>query len=137
LTENEDVIRRAYEAFNRRDFEALRDICDREVAWRWGRHFFESDIHGVKALRRFFERWIETFPDVQVELEDTVGDGDRLLVLLRQAGAAGVSGVPSDMEFAQIITLRSAKILDVRNYTDRREARSAYDDQTSDASGRI
>ena len=54
--------------------------------------FKGSDTHGVKAFRRFFERWIETFPDVQVELEDTVGDGDRLLVLLRQAGAAGVSG---------------------------------------------
>jgi ketosteroid isomerase-like protein len=123
--QNVEIAKRSFDAFNRRDFDALTELCDPAVTWRWGRHFVESDVSGIRELREFFEHWIETFPDVRVEFERALGDGDVLLFLLHQGGAGGASGVPSQMEFAQIITFANGRIRDVRNYTDRREALEA------------
>jgi len=123
--DNVEIATRAFDAFNRRDFDAVAELCDPAVTWRWGRHFFESDASGLAELREFFERWTEAFPDVQVELERVLGSGDRLIFLLRQSGTAGGSGVPSELEFAQIITFAEGAIKDVRNYLDRREALEA------------
>lgn len=123
--ENVEVAKRSFDAFNRRDFEALAELCDPAVTWRWGDHFFESDVSGLVELREFFGRWIEAFPNVRVQLEQALGSGDMLVFLLRQWGDGGATGVPLEMEFAQVITFANGSIRDVRNYTDRREALEA------------
>lgn len=120
--ENVEVVRRVYDAFNRRDFDSVAQLCTEDITWRWGTWFFESDVSGMPALERFLAEWVATFPEVMVRLEKAVGSGDKLVIFARQSGGGVGSGAPADMAFAQVMSFREGKVCDVRNYTDRQEA---------------
>ena len=122
---NFEVLRETYEAFNRRDMDAIRERCSPDIAWRWGAHFFESDRVGIDAVTEFFANWLETFPDARLEVEQIVGSGDRLVATLRQDGSGTTSGAQTGMGFAQVVSFEDGRVRDVRNYIDRGEALEA------------
>jgi ketosteroid isomerase-like protein len=126
--ELEDFVRRGYAALNR----AMGDPSGEQL-----RAFFEEFWHsdgvyvnppdspepgehrGTDAVRRQTQRWIEPYPDLQIEpLEIKVKD-NRAFVWVRFSGHGIGSNVPIAMEVANVITIEDGKIRRNEAYTDR------------------
>jgi ketosteroid isomerase-like protein len=80
---------------------------------------------GLDAITKQFQTWIEAYPDLRVDPLEIVVNGDRVLVWARWSGRGAGSGVPIEMEMAQVITIDDGKIRRIEEYTDRGEALEA------------
>jgi ketosteroid isomerase-like protein len=80
---------------------------------------------GVEGTREFLGEWTRQWEDWKLEVEDYLGAGDRVVVILRQTGRARISGVPVDMRFAQVWTLKDGKQIRMQMYATPEEALEA------------
>ena len=86
----------------------------------------DSAVHsGLEAIRRQFERWLETYPDLQVEPLEARAQGDKVFVWTRFVGRGASSGVPIDMNLAQVYEMRDGRALRCVEYMDRDEGLAA------------
>ena len=67
-------------------------------------------IIGRDAMRAYLAEWYEMFPDLTVSFEDITDAGPgRVIALSHIAGTARASGVPVDMRFSALCTIRDGK----------------------------
>jgi ketosteroid isomerase-like protein len=127
--ENVEVVRRAYEAFNRGGPEAVinEGLWPPELVW----DFSPSGIPGLGVytgfdeIRTFFEKdWFAAFPfdEWKVELDELIDNGDQVIAVSRQRGRGASSGVGAELEQAFIITVGDGEIVRVESYLDRDKA---------------
>ena len=130
--ENVELIHRGVAAFNSGGFEAVDGVFwSDDIVW-------DTTPAGIPGLgiyrgraevRKFFEEdWFGAFPFDEWELtaEEVLDCGDdRVVSLIRQHGRGATSGAGVEMEFAQVITLRDGKVVQVDTYLDREKALSA------------
>ena len=131
--ENVEVVRRAVETFNRGGVDACvsEGVWSPEIVW----DVTPSGIPGLGAyrgheeVRRFFkDDWFSAFPFEQweVELEEVIDAGDdQVIGMSRQHGRGASSGAVTELELAQIATVRDGQIVRVDNYLDREKALEA------------
>ena len=129
----EDFIRRGYARFN----QAERDPVDeQELAsldiWHLDGVYVNSAsdpdpaIHrGIEAVRRQIGRWVEAYPDLQVEPLEIQTNGDRAFVWVRFSGHGAESGVPLAMEIAHVNTVEGGKLHSIEEYQERAEGLEA------------
>ena len=109
--ETVEQVRRAYETFNRRDWDAFRRLMDRDVTVESRLVQMDGGYHGYDGLRRWWDEVFETIPDYRVEIEDMREVGDIVLVQSRGLGHGATSGTPVVDPFwhrAQRVTLARA-----------------------------
>ena len=126
--ENVDVVRQGWDAWQRGDLPGVFAMFDDEIVWDTThfRAWPESAYHGVEGVQRFLTEWLEVWDEYEVDVEQVVGAPDgRVLSIVTQRGKGRDSGLPMQMEMAQIATVRDGKILRFDNYDDRAEARKA------------
>ncbi len=80
---------------------------------------------GLEAITLAFREWEEAYPDFRSEVLDIKGKDDKVLVWQRATGRGAVSGVPTELIFGQLYTIRDKKIVRVDEYRDRDEALKA------------
>ena len=86
----------------------------------------EATIHrGIGAIRKQFDRWHEVYPDLRVEIQEVKANGDYVFLWVRLTGQAAASGIPIDMEMAQVYTMRNGKAARLVEYLDRADALEA------------
>jgi ketosteroid isomerase-like protein len=130
--ENVDLVRRAYEAFNRGGVDACvsEGVWSPDIVW----DVTPSGIPGLGTyrgqaeVRRFFEDdWFSAFPfdEWEVEVEDVIDAGDQVISMSRQHGRGASSGAVAELELAQLSIVRDGQIVRVDNYTDRKTALGA------------
>ena len=130
--ENVEIVRRAYEAFNRGGIDACisEGLWSPEVVW----DVTPTGIPGLgtyrgrEEVKRFFEDdWFSTFPfeEWEVKLEEVIDAGDRIIGMSRQHGRGATSGVMAELELAQVSTLRDGLVVRIDNYVDRAKALEA------------
>ena len=89
-----ELVRGAYEASNRRDFDAMTSVYGRDSVWDMtpmGLGIYE----GLAVIRRFFEDWIGTFEEFEVEPDEILtlnGGVRRALRRVRQSHLDHVAG---------------------------------------------
>ena len=122
--ENVEAVRTAYEAYVRGDRSALLDLVDPDLEWTYldpgleepapqvcrGRHEVEA------ALERQAERGLRS------ELEEVVGNGDRVMVAVRTPGVDAYRARPANDRNYDVLTLRDGRIVALRACRDRAEA---------------
>ena len=88
--ENVDLVRSAYEAYNRRDPEAVMACFDPDIDWHvpdslvWGDH-----VRGLEAVGRFFEGLKPYMgDDHRAEVDALIDAGDRVVALVHHRGTA-------------------------------------------------
>ena len=88
--QNIDLVRSAYEAYNRREAETLLGFFDPDIDWHvpdslpWGDH-----VHGLEAIGRFFEGLKPYMGgDHEVAIDELVDAGDRVVALVHHRGTA-------------------------------------------------
>jgi ketosteroid isomerase-like protein len=126
--ENVEIIRRGWNSWLRGDMDALVSEWDPDVVWDTShfRDWPESNYRGVGGIRRFLTEWLEVWGDYEIDVEEVLAAPDgRVVSLFTHHGKGRQSGVPMDLEMAQIATLRNGKVVRLENYDDRREALEA------------
>src|SRR5436190_15164960 len=87
--ENVEIVRSAYEAFNRGDIDAVVENYDAEIEWiePGGGNAPSGRFSGVEAVKeQVFAPVPENFEAFSVELEDIKNEDDRVLVTGRFKG---------------------------------------------------
>src|SRR4051794_36239082 len=84
------------------------------------------EYRGHRAIRRWFEQWLDVFPDSEVEVEDVESRGDWGFVTVIQHARGGSSGVPADFTYYGVGHWRDGRLTFVENYIDRERAWEAF-----------
>jgi uncharacterized protein len=126
--ENVEIVRRGYEAWNRRDFDTAIADSDPEVEWTFATGArppgADASYKGHARVREFWRLFIEPWQEVEIEVEDTRTSGD-LVVALVQFRAKARDGLEVDAAFAHVFTVRDGKVIRFKSFDDREEALKA------------
>ena len=83
-------------------------------------------IIGRDAMRAYVADWYEMFPDLEIVPDEVVDGGpERVIVVWHISGTAKASGVPTELRFAAVYTIRADKIVRGREYMTKDEALAA------------
>ena len=114
-----DLLRAAYDALGRRDFEALSGLADPG---------FEMDLtdrvlnpatyRGAEGLARFVQEVDELWASMDLTVEQVLERDDEALAILRVKLQGRGSGVQLNDRIAQWWTLRDGKLVGMRLYQD-------------------
>ena len=125
--ENVEVVRAAYDAFERGGLDALTQLHDPAIEWQTSPEDPDAATHkGRVTVRRYIQGYMETFPGFRAELEECVAAPDgRVLTTTRYTGRARASGMDMDWRQSVVYTVESGLIVRAEEYFDRDEARKA------------
>jgi ketosteroid isomerase-like protein len=119
--ENVEIVRSAYDAFNRGDVPAVLTKLDPSVEWDMTDYegWLESDVYyGHEGASSFLTDWATIFPDYRADLDRIIDNGDDVVVFATQRGHGTGSGVGAELSYVQIMTVRNGKVVRVRTYSD-------------------
>jgi ketosteroid isomerase-like protein len=95
-------------------------------------------IIGRDAMRAYVADWYEMFADLTIAPEEILdGGSERVIVVWRVTGTARASGVPTELRYAAVYTIRGGKVARGREYMTKAEALAAIggEDKTSEPTG--
>ena len=114
--ENVEIIRRAFDAFDRGEVDsALADADPGFVTYR-----AEPDgltYHGREGFLKATADWTEGFDQWTVRAEEFIEAGDDVVVRLHQRARGRTSGVPIEGEFWFVFTLSGGRMLRLDMHT--------------------
>jgi ketosteroid isomerase-like protein len=124
--ENVEIVRRAIEAFNRRDLDvALRDIApDATVDWSHSRGPDVGVYVGHDAIRRFWTDLTEPFEENTIVPTEFIPHGEHVVVPIT-GRMTGRGGIEVEAKTVMVATLRGGCVVRWTMYQDRAEARKA------------
>ena len=125
-TENVEVVRQSIGAYNRRDFDALRAICDPdvEVDWSTSRGLEAGVYQGVDEVLRFYRNFFETFEKSEIEPFDFIESGNSVVVP-NTAHMRGRDGIEITARSAFVFEIRGGRVTRIRLYQETQEALEA------------
>lgn len=122
-SKNLEVLRRAVEAFNENDAEAMQALCTPDVEFLPLRAVLEGTVYrGPGAAAQMLADFIETWDDLYIDVEGVREAGESLLVSARFRGHGRLSGADIDTKLALVYRFEAGKIASMRTYIDRAEA---------------
>ena len=101
--ENVEIIRRGYEHFG----ATGKIVAHADLVWDVS-HLGWPDqqiYSGVEGAMQFNAEWAAAWDDWELEPEDFLDAGERVVVIINQRGRSKATGVPVEMRFAQVWTL--------------------------------
>ena len=121
-----EIVRRAYEAYERDGLEGLLSRLHPEIEWTTTGGFLEAATYrGHDGVRRYLGAMIDEFDDLRNEPEEYIEAGKQVVVTSRASGHGKLSGAPVQLTMAAICSFRDGKILRIHNYATRAEALEA------------
>jgi ketosteroid isomerase-like protein len=123
-TENENLIRGAYEAYARGDLTAMLAVIDPDLEWTYLDPAFPNPdaqtCHGrdqfADGLRRQARRGLKS------QVEDVIGNEDKVLVTVRTPGADQFRARPTGDLNYDVFTIRDGRVVALRGCRDRGQA---------------
>lgn len=116
-----EVVRDAFEAFNRGDLDAVLAGTDPAIEIldpdRTGKIY-----RGHEGYREFMLDWLESWEEYTVEVDEIVENGDRVFVHLIQTGRGKGSGIEFSEPINNVVTFRDSKIVKFEVYVERSDA---------------
>ena len=118
-----DVFRRAIEAANSRDLDALTGFYARDAVWEvagLGTH------EGTAEIRRFFEDWLDAYEEFEVEVQEILdlGNGVAFAVVVQRGRPLGSTG-SVQLRYATTSIWVDGVIARQTNHSESDEARAA------------
>ena len=122
--ENVEIVRRGYERFLATG-GPVEEIMDPGFVWDMStfRDWPERKAYeGVEGTREFLTDWTGAWEDWSLEVEQLLDAGDDVVAIVHQSGRSKATGLPVEMHFAMVWTLRDGKQTRMRMYADPDEA---------------
>ena len=125
--ENVEIVRRIYDAFLSADFEAAFTALDPEICWDLTHHDWpgEDTYTGHDGVLAVLSEWMGSFDDYQIEIEDIVDAGERVVVIQRERAVHRHSATPIDRRTASVYTIENGRAVRIDHYLEPREALEA------------
>jgi ketosteroid isomerase-like protein len=131
--ENVELVRRAYEVFNLREFSAASEFYSRAS------EFFAPDIEidlsrnvfnpvtfrGYEGVELAVTMVNDVWDDFRFEVEELIHAGDKVFAAVQLSGKGKGSGVPVDQHDIHVCTIRDGKVVRIEVHRDRDEALKA------------
>jgi ketosteroid isomerase-like protein len=125
--ENVEIVRQATDAYRRRAYAEAPNWMDPEIIWDMSNlEVPDAGVYrGFDELLEFMSSWEESWEGVDVEPIEFIEVGDQVVTVVHQFGRGKLSGAEVEQTFAQVWTLRGAKIVRMVMYPDREAALEA------------
>jgi steroid delta-isomerase-like uncharacterized protein len=119
------IHRWAEEAWNKGREEAIDEMIDPDVIGYGLKDDTGSEIAGKEAFREFYRKFRSAFPDIHVEVGESVVEGDKVSSACRMTGtysgeglAFPVSNNALDVNGILMVRLKDGKMIEAWNYFD-------------------
>jgi ketosteroid isomerase-like protein len=125
--ENVEIVRRGFQQFLATGRFAAAEVAP-EFAWDMSNFhgWPERQVYeGIGGAEAFLRDWGAAWDDWSIESEALHDAGDKVVDLLRQRGRSKAAGMPVDMSFAMVWTLRDGVQTRMEMYSDPTEALKA------------
>jgi ketosteroid isomerase-like protein len=107
-----DLVRRAYDALNRRDLEALAALADPEFEMDLTERVLNPATYkGAEGMQRFIGEIDDLWTFMEISVDEIHERGDEVLAVLLVKLEGRGSGVELESRIAQRWTLREGKLL--------------------------
>ena len=125
--ENVEIVRRGFDAYNRGDLDGLLEnwAPDAVVDWSRSRGFDAGVFRGHDAIRAHWQRLLEAFDEVRIELVDPIEVEGDLLIVENLGYLRGRDGIEVQTRSAWLITIRDGELTSFTLYQTRQEALEA------------
>jgi ketosteroid isomerase-like protein len=124
--ENVDVVRRLWDAADRRDSETVLALYDPQVELDVSGFPIEAaegqHYRGHDGLKRLFREWREFWEHAESSLVELVDAGDRVVGVYTYRARGRASGVPVEGTFAALWTVHHGRVVRVEWRSSRDEA---------------
>lgn len=122
--ENVEIVRQAWEAFDRHDNESALRLYDPEVEIHVG--FSGGEVYrGLAGVRDFFRDWLAAWDKYGSTVEEWIDAGDDVVAVIRIWGRGRASGVPVEERQSHVWTLRDGRLWQLRRYESKADALKA------------
>ena len=88
---------------------------------------------GAEGANQFNAEWAASWDDWEMEAEEYLDAGERVVVILTQRGRSKATGIPVEMRFAQVWTVRDGQGIRMQLYASVEEALEAVGLSAQDA----
>jgi ketosteroid isomerase-like protein len=129
--DNVELTRRAYEAFNSRDWKAFAAIAHPDIEVESRLVAMEGGYRGERGLRDWREAIMGFLPDYTVEVQEIRDLGNLVLVRSLGTGHGAASETPVHDPFWQVLEWREGKCVWWRNCSTEAEANEAIASRTA------
>jgi uncharacterized protein len=120
---NVELARSAFRAFERRDMEAIEELCTPDVEFDWSRRLLDpTTTRGYDGIREFFEEVNEIFDEIVFEEGEILELGDDVLVVSTGRFRGRTSGVDVTAHGAIVWTVRDGRLARFRFYQSKQDA---------------
>lgn len=124
--ENIALLRRAVDAYNRRDIPALLEELDPEVQWHPALPgLLSKGVHsyrGHDGIIRMFRDFYEVLDEIHFEYWDVRDFGERVVAIGQLRTRGKVSGAETVAAYANLAEVREGKGIRITGYLDPKEA---------------
>jgi ketosteroid isomerase-like protein len=127
--ENVELVRAAWEAWERGDTEALFAFYDPAIVWDQTGYAvmeFSTIYHGHDGVKQFFREWLAPFESYYAHAEEFIDAGEAVLVRCRQGSRGKASGAVVEMPpYWQVYRLRNGHAVRIEVYREDADALEA------------
>ena len=126
--ENVEIVREIYHAVARRDAASAFAVYADDIVWEVSARraiVMDRAYHGHEGVRRFWRDALLAFGEVDLDVEELIDAGDRVVALIREREIGRSSGVPVEASHAAISTLAEGKVVRMQVFDDWDQASKA------------
>jgi ketosteroid isomerase-like protein len=121
-----EIVRRAHEALNCGDIDAVVALCDPAFRLDMSDRVFNPAVYeGHDGIRRFYAEVRDVWDRYTWEPEELIERGGFVVALLRSSGTGRGSGIELERRTAMVWMVRQGRAISVRFFRDRQEALDA------------
>jgi ketosteroid isomerase-like protein len=124
--ENVEVVKAAFEAYNRGDLDAWVADADPDIEWHVLPEATDPGPHrGRQVILERGKLWRQMFGGLRVEVLEYIDAGDYVIAPVRMRGQAPGSDAEVALDEVYVSMLRNGKIVELREYRTKAEALEA------------
>jgi ketosteroid isomerase-like protein len=125
-SENVELVKQGYEAFNRGDLDAAFELLDPDIEWVTdSRVPFAGTYRGHAEVRGLLRDQMEVFGDVTMEPYELFESGDKIVTFVRQRATGHASGAEIEIVVGHLWTVRDGKAVRFQGFPEREKALEA------------
>jgi ketosteroid isomerase-like protein len=121
--ENVELVRGIYGEWGKGNFRAGLDLYDPNVVLVIPDAFPDAGTYaGAEEIRKYMRHFLADWTDAVIEAEDVVGADDKVMVAVHQHATGTRSGLPVEMRYWQVWTVRGGAVTRIESIRERSEA---------------
>jgi ketosteroid isomerase-like protein len=123
--ENVEIVRRAWEAAERRDTEVVFALYDPDIVWQSHYGPVSGTYHGHEGVRQFFHEWTEALESFRAHAEEFIDAGDSVVVCAMVWARGRGSGVEAEMPQGFLYTVKDGLVTRIEIFEGKERALAA------------